>query len=134
MGRKNSKVRRANDRGRLQRGAREKSILAPPVVGIPRVKVEDMVLPDSYCSFQGKRKASFSTKDKAAVALKQARQQRARTGATEERTEKRFYPCPEGGCGGYHLTARSEFDEKLWRQRRDQFAAKTKNNNRGGAS
>lgn len=116
MGRKNSKVRRANDRGRLARQAAE-------AVGgrgalLPRTKVEDLVLPDGQCSFQSPRfpKARFATEAKAAKALAQAQATRARRGSTH--VEKRYYACPEGGCGGYHLTSRDEFDENLWRQRR----------------
>lgn len=121
MGRKNSRVRQQNAKGRLPRRERGQSGLPKQVtdIAVPRVKVEDLIMPDGQCTFQSPRKpkARFDTEDKARRALKQAQQQRRRTGST--RVEKRYYPCPEGGCGGYHLTSREEFDEKIWKQRRE---------------
>ena len=77
----------------------------------PRVKVEDLILPDGQCTFQGRRpKARFGTKEKADRALAQAQKQRARVGSGH--VEKRVYKCPEGGCGGYHLTSREVYEEK----------------------
>lgn len=118
MGRKNNKVRRSNDRGRLQRRQRGESPFREQKHQIPRVQIEDLVLPDGQCRFQSGRrpKARFATKEKAQKALEQAQRQRERSGS--HHVEKRFYPCPEGGCGGYHLTSREAFDEELWRQRR----------------
>lgn len=111
MGRKNSNVRRKNIKGRLDRRDQGKAIRA--VKQQPRVQLEDLVLPDGLCSFQTKRKpkARFATEEKAQKALIQAQQQRARVGSTH--VEKRYYPCPEGGCGGYHLSSREEYDEDL---------------------
>lgn len=119
MGRKNSSVRRSNSAGRRRREKGEPKI--PPQRQIARVDVTELVLPDGQCRFQSPRKpkARFATPEKAAAALKQAREQRFRMGNTGH-IEKRYYACPEGGCGGYHLTSRSEFDERIWRERRKQ--------------
>lgn len=116
MGRKNSKVRKANDRGRRARAAQA---MLPKVKEQPRIRVEDLVMPDGQCQFQSPRrpKARFATKEKAEKALKQAQLQRARVGSAH--VEKRVYACPEGGCGGYHLTSREQFDERIWKQRRE---------------
>ena len=117
MGRKNTAVRRANARGRLNRRQRGEG-RAPKKTDIPRVQVEDLVMPDGNCTFQSPRrpKARFATESKAAAALSQAQRQRARMGSN--RVEKRYYACPEGGCGGFHLTSREEFDMNIWKQRR----------------
>lgn len=116
MGRKNNAARRRNVKGRMDR--RERGESRPKVaLQIPRVELEDLVLPDGQCFFprRQKPKARFATQEKAAKALKQAQQQRARNGSTH--VEKRFYACPEGGCGGYHLSSREEFDEGAWKRR-----------------
>lgn len=115
MGRKNNNVRRKNTKGRMDR--REQGPTLRPVKQQPRVPIEDLVLPDGQCRFQTKRKpkARFATAEKAQKALIQAQQQRARIGSAH--VEKRFYACPEGGCGGFHLTSREAFDEGL-RERR----------------
>lgn len=117
MGRKNSSARRRNIKGRMDRRQKGVPRLAK-ATDIPRISLDELVLPDGQCRFQSPRKpkARFATKEKAAKALEQARKTRARTGSG--RVEKRYYPCPEGGCGGYHLTSREEFDEKIWRERR----------------
>lgn len=105
MPRKNSNA----IRGRLK--AREGQELLD-VRSQPRIPVEDLVMPDGQCGFQSKRrpKARFATEEKAAKALLQAQQQRARVGSGH--VEKRYYACPEGGCGGFHLTSRTEYEEK----------------------
>lgn len=125
MSRKNSSARRKNTRlDRRQKG----EIRQPKALEIPRVKAEDIILPDGQCFFQspGKGKARFSTEARAAKALRQAQVQRRRTGAT--RVEKRYYACPDGGCGGFHLTSREAFDEDIWRQRRAIHEQKMKGN------
>lgn len=93
---------------------------APKEKRQPRVSVEDIVLPDGQCRFQTPRrpKARFATKAKGEAALKQAQQQRSRIGSTH--VEKRVYECPEGGCGGWHLTSRETFDEGIRKFRQDQ--------------
>jgi hypothetical protein len=119
MGRKNDRVRRANDKGRLNR---RRNDLEPKRVmhrELPRIRVEELVMPDGQCRFQSPRKpkARFATEEKAAKALVQAQHQRARVGSPH--VEKRYYACPEGGCGGFHLTSRETFDEDLWKRRRN---------------
>lgn len=113
MPRRNGAVARKNSRkDRRQKGADR---VPQPV--IPRVRLEELILPDGQCTFQGRKpKVRFVTKAKADRALRQAQHERARTGSTK--VEKRVYKCPEGGCEGWHLTSREEFDEDLWRRRR----------------
>jgi len=110
MARKNSKVRRSNDKGRMARRERGQR----PAKGAPamaRVPLEDLVIPDGRCYFQSRKgKAKFATKAKAQTALDQAQRNRARQGTMH--VEKRFYECPPGGCGGFHLTSRDEYDEE----------------------
>lgn len=66
------------------------------------------MIPDGTCHFiRRSPKAMFATKEKAEKALRQAQLNRQRIGSG--RMEKRFYKCPEGGCGGYHLTSREEY-------------------------
>jgi hypothetical protein len=110
MGRKNDRVRRSNARGRLDRGSDIPRIKVPQQ---PRIQVQDLILPDGKCGLMNPRrpKARFATESKAAAALKQAQQQRARVGSTH--VEKRYYECPEGGCGGWHLSSREEFDDSI---------------------
>lgn len=110
MGRKNRNASRV----RLARRVKGES--RPPKIVVARVQVEDLVLPDGQCRFQGKRpKARFATAAKAKKALEQAKRQRAATGSGH--VEKRYYACPEGGCGGYHLTSRETYDEEAWKRR-----------------
>jgi hypothetical protein len=126
MGRKNNNVRRSNDKGRMTRRMKGESPM-PQVKAQPRISIEDMVLPDGQCRFQTPRrpKARFATREKADIALKQAQQQRARTGTGH--VEKRVYECPEGGCGGFHLTSRETFDDGVRQFRQQQFEQQTKN-------
>jgi len=114
MGRKNVAARRRNNRmNRRQKGDPR------PVKKVeqPRIPLEDIVLPDGQCFFPKRRKpkARFATRAKADKALAQAQHQRARTGSAH--VEKRVYTCPEGGCGGFHLTSREEFDENAWKRK-----------------
>lgn len=118
MGRKNSNVRRKN----VRRDRREPGQPRPKrKLEIPRIPVESLIMPDGQCNFPNRRKtkAMFATESKARAALHQAIHQRKRTGSTH--VEKRYYKCPEGGCGGYHLTSRDEYDDQAWkgRQRKD---------------
>lgn len=115
MGRKNSQVRRANAQGRLARRQKGEGRINKQA-DQRRIRVEEMVLPDGQCEFQSKRpKARFATEARAAKALAQAQRQRARIGSGH--VEKRYYACPEGGCGGYHLTSRETFDVKPWQDK-----------------
>jgi hypothetical protein len=110
MGRKNSKVGRSNDRGRRARmAAKERGISSD--MSQARIEVSKMVTPDGRCYLQSRRgKDIFLTVEKAERALKQAQTMRRRSGTGH--MEKRFYPCPDGGCGGYHLTSRETYEER----------------------
>lgn len=103
MGRKNSRVQTTRmprrDRGELKRDRSQ-----------PRESVEDLIIPDGTCRFQGRPKARFATREKAQTALSRAQRDRARTGSGH--VEKRVYACPEGGCGGWHLTSREAYSER----------------------
>lgn len=88
--------------------AQERGIKTRPDV---QVNVEKMVTPDGKCYRQSRSgKDIFLTEDKARRALKQVQAQRRRSGTGH--VEKRYYPCPEGGCGGYHLTSRESYEER----------------------
>lgn len=114
MARKNSRVSKGNIRGRYRSEVRGQV----PRIQAPRVSLGELVLPDGQCMFQARKrpKARFATEESAAKALAQAQAQRARSGSAH--VEKRFYPCPEGGCGGFHLTSREEYDTEAWKKRR----------------
>lgn len=106
MGRKNANVGRKNAR----RDRREKGVPRMKVTEQPRVRVEELVLPDGQCLVNPRRpKARFETKDKAEKALAQAQRERARRGSTH--VEKRVYRCLKGGCDGWHLTSRESYQQ-----------------------
>lgn len=110
MSRKNSRVGRSNDRGRRARIAAEERGSIAPRRDI-QINVEKMVTPDGRCYFRNRfGKDIFKTKEKAQRALKQVQIQRLRSGTGH--VERRFYACPEGGCGGFHLTSREEYEER----------------------
>lgn len=111
MGRKNSRANRT----RLQRRQRGEKPLK--VSGLPAIQIEDLIIPDGVCNFQGRKKARFATEERAATALRQAQHNRARRGSGH--VEKRYYPCPEGGCGGFHLTSRETYDADAWKRRQN---------------
>lgn len=108
MGRSNQSARQRNRRlNRRVKGESRRS-LTPT---IPRVDASALIIPDGSCVRNPRRtKAKFNTEEKAAAALRQAQQQRIRRGSGH--MECRYYHCPEseGGCGGYHLTSREEYD------------------------
>lgn len=110
MARKNKNVGRSNDRGRRARNAaKERGISGN--MAFARPDVETMITPDGRCFLQSRRgKDIFLTEEKAERALKQAQAMRRRSGTGH--MEKRYYPCPEGGCGGYHLTSRETYEER----------------------
>lgn len=110
MARKNSKVGRSNDRGRIARNKNEQvgSVRRLEYQSVP---VEKMVTVDGQCFFNGPRrpKARFGTKEKAELALSQAKHHRARM--LMANSEERVYECPRGGCGGWHLARRARGGE-----------------------
>jgi hypothetical protein len=95
-----------------------------PRAGRNPIPLEEIILPDGRCDFVSKRKPKvrFSDEAKARGALAQAQRKRRESGSTH--VEKSVFPCPEGGCGGWHLSSREEFDRELWQGRRELFAAK----------
>lgn len=110
MGRKNSNVGRSKDRGRRARMAARERGTATPRRDV-QINVEKMVTPDGRCYFRNRSgKDIFLTKEKAERALRQVQTQRLRSGTGH--VEKRYYRCPEGGCGGYHLTSRESYEER----------------------
>lgn len=127
MGRKNTNVRRSNDKGRLARRARgERPTKATGATSVPDARLDKIILPDGQCMFQSNRpKARFATEEKAAQALAHAQKVRARTGSM--RVEKRYYACPEGGCGGFHLTSRESYDPTIREMREQMYQDQTKN-------
>lgn len=116
MPRRNDRARQRNIKGRLNRRQKGEPRLQT-AHEIPRIPLEDLVLPDGQCFFPNRNrpKAMFATRQKAQKALDQAKLQRTRSGSAH--VEKRYYACPEGGCGGYHLTSREEYDEGAWKRR-----------------
>jgi hypothetical protein len=108
VGRSNQAARQRNRRlDRRVKGESRRS-LNP---AIPRVDAAALIIPDGSCTRNPRRmKAKFNTEEKAAAALRQAQQQRIRRGSGH--MERRYYLCheSEGGCGGYHLTSREEYD------------------------
>lgn len=100
MPRKNSRVRRANDKGRRNRQAYEERGQKPRPMQRP--SVERLVVPDGKCRTG---KAMYSTEDKAARALAAAKRDRNRSGSGH--VEERYYLCPI--CDGFHLTSRKTY-------------------------
>lgn len=74
---------------------------------LTRVPIEEMVVPVGKCYFRSRYGKLRFTRDEVAKALKQAQRNRAVNGSTH--AEERYYQCPEGGCGDFHLTSRTEY-------------------------
>lgn len=108
MGRKNHRPHRTQQR-RYGPGEAAPRALRP-MTPLP-VSIEKMVLPTGRCYFRSKGgKLIFKTEAEAAAALRQANAKRRVQ--SNGHVECRFYACPEGGCGGFHLTSRAEFQER----------------------
>jgi len=106
MARKNSNVRRSNDRRRLARQAAE--ALPRVKVGQSRLRVDELIIPDGRCEDHGwKPRPYFNTEAKAAKVLEQAQRQRAGIGSGH--VEKRYYECPTHPGERWHLTSREEY-------------------------
>lgn len=107
MGRKNSrggKIRpQAKRRPDGTRGGRRAGWVPPP-------PVESLIVPKGRCFFRSRKGKLIFTRDEADRALRQAQQGRASRGSSY--TESRAYECPEGGCGGWHLTSRQVYVER----------------------
>lgn len=79
--------------------------------GPPPAPVEKMILPTGRCYFRSKAgKLIFKTEKLAQQALRQAKNKRKYQ--ANGHVECRYYPCPPGGCGGYHLTSRETYEER----------------------
>lgn len=126
MARKNNAVRRNNSKGRMDRRGKGEIRLPKPKAQTWD-RLEDIVIPTGKCSFQTPRrpKARFATEADARKALQHAQRNRERTGTGH--VEKRFYKCPEGGCGGFHLSSREAFDDNIRKFREQQYQEQTKN-------
>lgn len=102
MGRRNHAARRPQARRKAD-GTRGQAASPPP-------PVESLVVPRGRCYFGSRKgKLRFAETD-VAKALRQAKANRARKGSGY--VEDRAYPCPDGGCGDWHLTSRSEWTER----------------------
>lgn len=105
MGRKNSRVGTRNTSRAAKRALADIPKMTRSRYNQP---TENLVVPDGQCSFKTRRpKARFGTEEKAKQALAQAQRKREAIGSGN--VERRYYACPEGGCGGYHLTSREEY-------------------------
>lgn len=103
MGRKNHRGGRPQARRRFDGSAAKPRAVLPPV--------ETLVVPKGKCYFRSRNgKLIFATEIDAQKALRQARHKRRLQGTAHQ--EERFYPCPEGGCGGYHLTSRTHYQDR----------------------
>jgi len=86
----------------------------PPLKRNPMLKVplEQMVIPKGRCYFRSRKGKLRFTEAEVGKALEQARRSREARGLPPDTAAKRYYPCPEGGCGDYHLTSRTEWIER----------------------
>lgn len=122
MGRSNAAARKRNNR--MNRRVKGESRQSVAIRTIPRVEAESLIIPDGQCRRNPRfPKAIFRTEEKAAKALRQAQQMRARSGSAH--VEKRYYACleSEGGCGGFHLTSRDTYTPGAWKRNSNQEAS-----------
>lgn len=106
MGRKNvTRGRRPQAKRRPDgtRGGRIAGWTPPPAI-------EALIIPRGKCFFRSRKGKMIFTQEEAARALRQAQQGRRSTGSAY--AEKRAYACPAGGCGGWHLTSRENYQER----------------------
>lgn len=99
MGRKNHR------RGKPQARRDRVSTGAPPPPPL-----STMVVPKGKCFHRSRHGKLIFTAETADKALKQAQAARERRGSGH--VEQRAYACPEGGCGGWHLTSRKHYEER----------------------
>ena len=67
-------------------------------------------MPKGKCYFRSRYGKLIFTEAEAGKALRQAQANRERHGSGHR--EERTYACPEGGCGGWHLTSRKTYEER----------------------
>lgn len=104
MSRKNRNSGRRPQARRRPNGSASKPTRRPT-----RPPVESLVMPRGRCYFRSRHgKLRFSAEE-VEKALRQAQASRAARGSAY--VEDRAYECPEGGCGDWHLTSRSEYQE-----------------------
>lgn len=105
---------------RNHRPVRKQQRHVPPGAVLPRrlratqapTPISKMVLPTGRCFFRSRRgKLIFRTEADAQSALRQAKDKRVHQPANGH-VECRYYACPDGGCGGFHLTSREEYEER----------------------
>lgn len=85
----------------------------PPVKRNPKLRtpIEEMVVPVGKCYFRSRYGKLRFTEAEVDKALRQAQLNRMAKGDTRH-IEERYYPCPEGGCGDFHLTSRTSYTER----------------------
>lgn len=104
MGRKN------NRSGRRPQARRRPDGLAPRR-GTPPPPIDRVVIPAGRCFHKNRKgKLIFVTEEKAYEALRQAKAAKIRQGSGH--VPQRVYPCPEGGCGGFHLSSRTQWVDR----------------------
>jgi hypothetical protein len=80
-------------------------------VAPPPPPVNQLIVPTGKCYFRSRRgKLIFANEQIARKALQQAKAARQRAGSPY--VERRAYACPQGGCGGWHLTSREAYQER----------------------
>lgn len=104
--------RKNHSRGRRPQARRRTDGLPTPKrsPNMQRVPIEEMVVPVGKCYFRSRYGKLRFTKDEVAKALRQAKHNREVSGNTY--SEERYYECPPGGCGAYHLTSRTAYTPK----------------------
>lgn len=105
-------TRRNRNKSRPQARRRADGLASTPrkPQHLQRVPIEEMVVPQGRCFFRSRHGKLRFTEGDVEKALKQARRNREAEGRTY--TEARYYQCPPGGCGDYHLTSRTEYDAR----------------------
>lgn len=100
MGRRNHRRSKAQARRRADGTTGRRTPPPPPI--------QDMVVPRGKCFWRSRHGKLIFSAEQAAKALKQAQASRERKGSAY--VEQRAYPCPEGGCGQFHLTSRKAYE------------------------
>jgi len=100
--------RRNHSKRRPQARRREAGIPAPKRNHkLARVPIEEMVVPVGKCYFRSRHGKLRFTAGEVDKALAQAKRNREVNGNAY--SEERYYECPPGGCGDFHLTSRTTY-------------------------
>lgn len=104
MGRKNHRSGHGQARRKAD-GTKGQTTPPPP-------PIEEMIVPRGRCFLQSRKGLLRFSEAEAARALLQAQQSRARrhSGYVEDHA----FPCPAGGCGDWHLSARTQYIERTY--------------------